>query len=118
MTGRRVVLIVAGLLVVGVGIAFLIIGLDRADKAASVIGALVGLAGLGFSVWVYMKPASLPVNTSKWSHIYVTDSEMVQLGDGNVMEGTLGTDQRRSTGSDPRDEQQGSHESRFDSPHD
>lgn len=84
MTGRRAALIVIGLLVVGIGVTFLIIGLDQADKVASVVGALVGLAGLGFSVWAYMKSAS-PINASTWN-VDVDDSEGIQIGNRNIME--------------------------------
>lgn len=108
MTGRRAILMVIGLLIAGAGVAFLIVGLDQADKAASVIGALAGLAGLGFSVWAYRKPASLPMNMSKWRDVRVTDSTMVHIGNGGTMEGTFGTDmvkRRRSTRSDNTGEQ-------------
>ena len=33
----------------GLGVYFLSVGLDQADKIASVVGALVGLAGLGLA---------------------------------------------------------------------
>ncbi|GAA4186568.1 hypothetical protein GCM10022252_18770 [Streptosporangium oxazolinicum] len=41
---------VAFAVLVGLGVYFLSVGLDRADKVASVIGAFVGLAGLGLAL--------------------------------------------------------------------
>ncbi|GGN63666.1 hypothetical protein GCM10010112_23120 [Actinoplanes lobatus] len=49
---RRVVIItmmVFGLILMGVGLFFLDLGLEDADKAASVVGAITGIAGLGLS---------------------------------------------------------------------
>lgn len=43
--------IVGGIVLVGLGVFFAVIGLDRADKLASVIGALVGLIGIGLSTY-------------------------------------------------------------------
>jgi hypothetical protein len=45
----RGVVIVGGLALVGLGAYFVVVGLDRADKLASVIGVFVGLVGSGFS---------------------------------------------------------------------
>jgi hypothetical protein len=103
MTGRRALLIVAGLLIVGVGAVFLVIGLDKADKVASVIGALVGLAGLGLSVWMYLKSSLYGTGASKWRNVHVADSTMVHIGDGGTMEATFGVDpiaNRSGTASD------------------
>ncbi|MBO3737398.1 hypothetical protein [Actinoplanes flavus] len=49
---RRVVILtmmVFGLILMGVGLFLLDLGLEDADKAASVVGALTGIAGLGLS---------------------------------------------------------------------
>jgi fatty acid desaturase len=92
MTGRRAVLLVAGLLIVGVGIAFLIIGLDRADKTASVTGALVAIAALGFSVWAYMKPGLRPLNMRKQWRVWVTRSIGVLVGDHSEQTNNFGAD--------------------------
>ncbi|MBW6439559.1 hypothetical protein KZ829_38120 [Actinoplanes hulinensis] len=49
---RRIVIItmmVFGLILMGVGLFFLDLGLEDADKAASVVGAITGIAGLGLS---------------------------------------------------------------------
>ncbi|GGN45422.1 hypothetical protein FHR83_008423 [Actinoplanes campanulatus] len=49
---RRIVIItmmVFGLILMGVGLFFLDLGLEDADKAASVVGAIAGIAGLGLS---------------------------------------------------------------------
>jgi len=43
------VVIVGGLILLGLGAYFVVVGLDRADKIASVIGAFVGLLGLCLS---------------------------------------------------------------------
>ncbi|MYS93817.1 MULTISPECIES: hypothetical protein [Streptomyces] len=42
--------ILFGLTLLGLGAYFLIVGLDEADKTASVVGSLTGLAGLGVSI--------------------------------------------------------------------
>jgi hypothetical protein len=43
--------ILGGLAVAGLGVFFVLTGLDRADKLASVIGVFVGLIGLTISVY-------------------------------------------------------------------
>ncbi|MDH2424909.1 hypothetical protein [Sphaerisporangium sp. TRM90804] len=48
---RRVALPLAGLALVGAGTYFAIIGLDRADKLASVLSAFAGVAGLALSAY-------------------------------------------------------------------
>jgi hypothetical protein len=42
-----------------VGVTFIVLGLEQADQLASVVGVLVGLAGLGVSVYgvVLARPA-------------------------------------------------------------
>jgi hypothetical protein len=92
------VLIVIGLLIVGVGSAFLLIGLDKADKVASAIGALVGLAGLGVSVWAYPKSASLPRHASGWGDVQVADSKGVQIGNRTKQTNTFEAE-KKDTGS-------------------
>ncbi|MFC5754544.1 hypothetical protein [Actinomadura rugatobispora] len=44
-------LIVGVIAIVAVAALFVIVGLDRADKIASSLGALIGLAGLGVAVF-------------------------------------------------------------------
>lgn len=44
--------------VIGLGIHFLDVGLDRADKLASAIGVLVALAGLGVAVYGLVRPGT------------------------------------------------------------
>jgi hypothetical protein len=41
----------AGVIAVGVGVVFYLVGLDAADKIASSAGLFVGLAGLGVSIY-------------------------------------------------------------------
>ena len=48
---RAVVAIATGLLLIGLGLVFLLVGLDSADQLASVVGALASVAGLGLSGW-------------------------------------------------------------------
>ncbi|WP_369386219.1 hypothetical protein AB5J72_00195 [Streptomyces sp. CG1] len=54
-TGQRIAAwscaIVVGLTLAALGIYFLTVGLDKADKTASVAGSLIGLAGLGVSIF-------------------------------------------------------------------
>jgi hypothetical protein len=84
MKRHRAVLMITGLLVAGAGVVFLILGLDQASKAASVTGAVVAIAGLGFSIWTYMKNAPSAKNTNEWGHIHVTDSTGVQFGRDHI----------------------------------
>ncbi|HSV65232.1 MAG TPA: hypothetical protein VLJ59_04885 [Mycobacteriales bacterium] len=48
---RRVVLVAAGLVVAGLGVTFVVVGLDRAGKVAALVGAVVGVVGLGVTAW-------------------------------------------------------------------
>ncbi|MEU5881407.1 hypothetical protein [Spirillospora sp. NPDC047279] len=52
--------VLGGAALVGLGVLFVVVGLDKADKIASSVGAFVGLAGLGASVYglVAMRRAS------------------------------------------------------------
>jgi hypothetical protein len=43
---KRLWLVLAGLVLLALGVVFVIVGLDRADKIASIVGAVSGLAGL------------------------------------------------------------------------
>jgi hypothetical protein len=50
------------LVVVGLGITFVVIGLERADQLASVLGAFIGLTGLGLSLYgLLRRPAEREV---------------------------------------------------------
>jgi len=49
-TARRAQVVGGVLALLGLGVLFVVIGLDRSDKYASIIGAFVGLAGLGIAV--------------------------------------------------------------------
>jgi hypothetical protein len=40
-----------GVLAIGVGVVFFLIGLDKADKVASSAGLFVGVAGLGVAIY-------------------------------------------------------------------
>jgi hypothetical protein len=54
---------VAAVIFVGLGVLFLIVGLDRADKVASVVGALSGVLGLGLAGYGFVqgrRPAVTP----------------------------------------------------------
>ena len=80
---RRLVLVITSLIIVVVGVAFVILGLDQASKAASVTGAFIGLAGLGLSVWTYMQPSSPPKNIVRGNDVRVMNSFGVQVGNRN-----------------------------------
>lgn len=82
-----------GLLVVGIGVVFLVLGLDQADKAASVTGALVGLAGLGFSVWTYMRSSRSPKDADNGNRVRVDNSSGVQIGDYSVQNNNISSTQ-------------------------
>ncbi|MET7400419.1 hypothetical protein ABZS66_43725 [Dactylosporangium sp. NPDC005572] len=66
MTGWRralvwVSVVVGGLVLVGLGTLFVVLGLARADQLASVIGAFVGLTGLPVAVYgVVLARRALP----------------------------------------------------------
>ncbi|MFD0126107.1 hypothetical protein [Streptomyces virginiae] len=49
---------VAVLSAAGLGIHFAVVGLDKADKLASVIGAFLALAGLGLAAWGIVRPGA------------------------------------------------------------
>lgn len=48
---RWLVLLSTGLVLIALGAIFLVLGLQDADRLASTIGALAGVAGLGLSFW-------------------------------------------------------------------
>nr|BFE50148.1 hypothetical protein GCM10017745_35750 [Saccharothrix mutabilis subsp. capreolus] len=51
--GRRwklLAIIIGSLSLIGLGVFFVVLGLDQADKLASVLGFFVGLVGLGLSI--------------------------------------------------------------------
>lgn len=50
-TAGRVAAIVAGVVLAGLGITFAVVGLDKADKVGSVVGALTGLLGVAVAVY-------------------------------------------------------------------
>jgi len=58
----RLGVLAGGLILAGVGVVFLVVGLDKADKIASSAGLFVGLAGLGVSVYgvILARRASTP----------------------------------------------------------
>lgn len=63
MTGRRKVVVWAGsgatvVAVAGLLVYFAVVGLEKADKLASVIGALVGLVGLAVAVFGLLAPST------------------------------------------------------------
>ncbi|MFV2178270.1 hypothetical protein ACFHW2_29045 [Actinomadura sp. LOL_016] len=49
MIGSRTVLVATGVLVLGVGGLFFLLGLDDADKLGSVVAAMAAIAGLGLT---------------------------------------------------------------------
>lgn len=50
-TRRWPVLLVTGVVLLALGGIFLALGLQDADRLASTIGALAGVAGLGLAIW-------------------------------------------------------------------
>jgi hypothetical protein len=100
---------ITGLLIAGVGVVFLILGLDQASKAASVTGAVVGVAGLGFSIWTYMKNAPLTKNDSKWDRISVTGSTGVVFGDHSTQENIIGADATKKDNGSTQSDDTGQH---------
>lgn len=104
MLKRRVALLGTGLVMVGLGVAFLAVGLDTAGQLASAIGALVGVAGCGFSVWARLvdrsrpaqsrdgmsgqdsstAPEARPPGTAPHSHVDASHAQGLQIGDGNT----------------------------------
>jgi hypothetical protein len=55
-------MLVGGLLLAGLSIYFVKIGLDRADKVASAISALVGLVGLGLAAYGVVLARAVPTH--------------------------------------------------------
>jgi hypothetical protein len=56
-------MLVGGLLLAGLSIYFVKIGLDRADKVASAISALVGLVGLGLAAYGVVLARAVPTHS-------------------------------------------------------
>ncbi|MEH1028561.1 hypothetical protein V6W11_12540 [Micromonospora profundi] len=99
----RIVLLVTGLLIAGLGATFIIIGLDKADKLASTVGGLASVAGVGLSLWIWLtgslgetrnainanvehKPgqgerAGMPGTTY---HVQIERGRHIQIGDNNI----------------------------------
>ncbi|HEX2416719.1 MAG TPA: hypothetical protein VHJ83_01160 [Micromonosporaceae bacterium] len=50
MRAHRWVSIATGVIVAGLGGVFVLVGLETADRLASTVGAIAGLAGLGFTL--------------------------------------------------------------------
>jgi hypothetical protein len=69
MTGRRRVALWAastalGLALLALGVFFVVGGLDRADKTASVVGAFVGVGGLAVSVYGVVQTRRAPTQSN------------------------------------------------------
>ena len=47
----RLVTVATGVVLVGLGALFMVVGLAQADQLASTVGALAAVAGLGLSAW-------------------------------------------------------------------
>lgn len=109
MAKRHLVLLATGLALVALGVGFAIVGLDTADRLASTVGALAGVAGCGFSVWAWLagrpspagpaapvnRPATDPATASvaptapTQARIEIADARGVQIGDGNTQHNTF-----------------------------
>jgi hypothetical protein len=83
----------AGLVFAGLGVLFLILGLDNADKSASVVGAFVGVAGLALTTVTTIitirsahKPGSSPESQTV-EDVTATDVNLVD-GAANVRIGS------------------------------
>ncbi|WP_156756604.1 hypothetical protein [Actinokineospora pegani] len=60
-TWRRIVLWVGCVLLLGgLGVFFVLLGLERADRAASVTSAFVGIVGLGVAIAAYVANRRAP----------------------------------------------------------
>ncbi|WP_144127732.1 RIP homotypic interaction motif-containing protein [Catellatospora sichuanensis] len=60
MRTSRAVPVVTGIVVAALGVTFLFIGLEQADRLASVVGAVAGVTGLGFSIWTATRSTARP----------------------------------------------------------
>lgn len=70
MTGRHrtltwTVAFAVGLVVAGLGGYFAVVGLDEADKLASVVGSLAGVIGVGLSVYALTLARRVPETSSE-----------------------------------------------------
>lgn len=61
---------------IGLGLVFLLVGLDSADQLASVVGALAGVAGLGLSGWALVSSRA----SSRTARKVVAWRSVVQTG--------------------------------------
>lgn len=67
MTARRIVLLITGLVVAGLGAAFAVLRWDDANRVATVASALATVAALGLAVWAAL-PGGRPGHTLRVSH--------------------------------------------------
>jgi hypothetical protein len=73
--------------------------LDKADQLASVVGAAIGLASLGVSVYALRQPASLP---GSGSTVTVTASGDSAVAAGRDISGEVSTGNRHFSGRERR----------------
>jgi hypothetical protein len=82
----RTVLIVTAAAVGVLGAVFLVVGLSTADQVASTVGALAGVAGLGFSIATWARDRrSAPPPTAPPSQVI----QGGQFGDDNIQNNTF-----------------------------
>ena len=82
---KRLVLLISGGVAVALGIIFVGVGLDRADKLASVVGAIAGVLGLGLATVGFRDSSTAP------KRVTVTRSGSVrQSGSGTTVTGVHG----------------------------
>jgi hypothetical protein len=91
------VLTVTGVAVAALGTVFIVVGLENADRIASTVGALAGIAGLGLSALSWSnrpeRPAAEPPQqTPPAAPKYQINARRVQgaqFGDGTRQENTF-----------------------------
>ncbi|CAL9645350.1 hypothetical protein SUDANB95_06426 [Actinosynnema sp. ALI-1.44] len=84
--------VVGGLVVVAVGVGVVLLGLEKADQVASVVGALAGVAGLAVALYGLRRtttptpapaPAATVTNTVENSTVHGSNVQIGSAG-GNV----------------------------------
>jgi hypothetical protein len=92
---ERVVLVATGVVITVTGAVFVLVGLENADRIASTVGALAGIAGLGLSVlsWTARRPGPGPAPTAPPSGhgVQITAKRIdgLQTGDHSHQENTF-----------------------------
>jgi drug/metabolite transporter (DMT)-like permease len=89
----RVGVVVGGVTLIGLGVLFVVAGLDKADKIASILGAFIGLVGLVLAGYgVVLARRALPERSSQPRAAEPGQSVSGAVGGDNIQFGSAGGD--------------------------